>query len=1090
MTRSRLVSGRYGRWQRTVVVALVAMLVVVSAGSPAVAATSTADTDVTFVESAVTTDTTWTPADGPYRIIQDIEVEPGATLTVERGTTIEVAEDITVTVSGSLRTNGTAASPVAITRSDGAAADRRWGSLRYNGTDRSSLVLRHTTLAGGTAGITAVSGDGTIEVVDATLRDFTTAGIEVAGTTTVGAAVGATTTAPPITVRRSTFRNIGGHAIRATPSTGTTDQVSLTAAPDAISENAEHTLSLRPGVAVSFDSIDIAYSSDGSVASVGGDDIDRIGIDRDGDDDIERSLAGSVASVSSTDARLRISFSESVDLPSHGRLIVEYGDAVNPTTRGIYPVGVQLRADGIAQLSSGVNAPFVVGDVTSPYAGFEAPFFLGDTTSPYPGVELGAGLLESAVDQPPTRVFGLTVVDSTFSGIDGTGVFVGADRAGAIRAVQNRMRDINGSGVSVRADRTWTDFRGNEITAAADGIRVTTSGAATVTATGNRIRDARTGIRVRQSETVARGDITLQRNTLTNNTDHGVGIRTRSVDVTPVVTNNTARGNGGDGIHVSGWVLRDGAFSHNEVLGNADAGVSIRTNIVTRNLTIGDNTVADNGAHGLELRSDFLVYGTDLSGNRLANNAGAGLVVSSPVTHSANLSVANNVVAANTYGVVLRGVLDTTVRDNDIVFNTNRFADPVRLPDVEPGTGSHVASGDAGVVLNLEDDAATAVAKRLPGYFESRPNGDEIVDRLVSNPAVDGGADAIRIGDGSVVVLRTDESSYTRADEAGALTIGSVSGGVPTGVGVPKPESDNGSYRFTGNDIYGHSRGLTVDIAPLITSNTTALVLAESTRTVHAESNYWGSRHGPYHPSILPAGEGNSVVTTHGWVDFVPFRDTPVGPEYTRPTATIDAPTGAPPGGDVQASGSRSTTAQGSIARYRFRIGGTAQPDRDRPTYTFEMPDQRVEVGLVVEDDLGIESTVTTVTVDPGTPTPSTPTATTATTPESTPPTGSESTLLGSLGSIWGLLGGICYLVALVFGTYGVVLTVTNRSPPVEGVRIQALAGLGISIWIVAGWLGSSRLLTVGLAAAGAWIGLTGAAYVVVTRGLLDDIGQ
>jgi hypothetical protein len=228
----------------------------------------------------------------------------------------------------------------------------------------------------------------------------------------------------------------------------------------------------------------------------------------------------------------------------------------------------------------------------------------------------------------------------------------------------------------------------------------------------------------------------------------------------------------------------------------------------------------------------------------------------------------------------------------------------------------------------------------------------------------------------------------------------------------------------------------------------------------------------------------------------VPFRDTPAGPEYTRPTAAIDAPTTAQPGGDVRVSGSGSTSAQGSIARYRYRIGGTARPAGDRPAYTVEMPDRRVDVALAVEGTLGIESNVTTVTIDPGAQTPSTaqPTATatgvtTATTPDSTPlPTDSEPTLLGSLGSIWGLLGGVCYLLSLVLGIYGIALTVTNRSPPVEGVWIQALAGLGILIWITAGWVGSSRLLTVGVAATGAWIGLTGVAYVTVTRGLLDDL--
>jgi len=1038
-------------WLQTAVVVFVGATVVLSMCAPAAAATAAAETDVTFVESGITTDTTWTPADGPYRIIQDIEIEPGATLTVAPGTRIELAEDITVTVSGSLRTNGTAARPVEITRSDGAAADRRWETFRYNGTDRSTLRLQHTTLAGGTTGVTVASSHGTVEVVDSAMRDFTTAGLAVTGTTTT----------PPITVRGATFRTIGDHAIQASPSAGTTDRVSLTAAPDTIGANADHTLQLQPGVGVSMDSIHLAYSSDGSVASVGAGSIERIGLDRNRNGSIERSFAASVASVSSTDAQLEISLSETVDIPSDGQLIVEYDDAVNPTTRGIYPVEVRLREGGVSQLSSGVEAPFVVGDVTSPTEADIGP------------------------DQPSTGVRRLAVLDSTFREVDGAGVFVAADRVRRMQASRNRIDGVAGSGISVRADRSEAYFLNNEITAAGDGIRVTTSRTMSLTATENRIRDTRTGIRVRQlgAGSLSQGEITLRRNRLTDNAVHGVGIETDSLDLAVDATNNTVSENGRDGIRVSGWRVQQGALRDNEIVGNADAGVSIRTDAVTRSLDVHDNTIADNGGHGLEVRSDLVVYGSDVTENQLANNAGAGLVVTSPITHRSNLSVADNVVAANPYGIVLRGVMGTTVRDNDIVFNTNRFADPVQLPDVEPGTGSYVAEGEAGVILDQE-------------------NSEIPLSDLVSDPAIDDQLEAVRIGDGIVAVLRTDGSATTRSVDATAITIRGVSGDISTGISLPKNGAANSSYRFTGNGIYGQDRGLTVDVGSLITTNTTALILTEPTRTVHAESNYWGDPGGPYHASILPEGEGDAVVTEQGWVDFVPFRETPTDPEYARPTAVIDAPRNAQPGEDIQVSGSASTSAQGPIVRYRFGLDGTARPVSDRATYTFEMPDRSVEVGVTVEDALGIESDAAAATVEPGAATPSTtPTTpqptetetetavTTATTSASTPPpTDSDSTLLGSLGSIPGLLGGICYLLALVFGVYGMALTVTNRSPPVDGLQVQALAGLGILIWIVAGWFGSNQLLTVGLAAAVTWGVLTGVAYVVATRGVLDDL--
>ena len=1026
-------------------IAFVGAILVVSAVAPAAGAVT--DPGITFVESDVTTDTTWTPADGPYRIIRDVEVDPGATLTVAPGTSIEIAEDITVTVSGSLRTNGTAARPVAITRSSGAAAERRWETLRYNGTTGSVLDLRHTTIAGGDAGITVASDDGRVRVVDSTVRDFTTAGVAVTGTTAT----------PPIAVRRSTFRGIGGHAIRASPGAGTVDRVSLRATPDAIGETADHTLELEPGVGVSFDSIRLSYASDGSVASVGAGSIERIGLDRNRNGSIDRSFAGSVASVSSTDSRLEISLSESVEIPSDGRLIVEYDDAVNPTTRGIYPVAVRLRDGGLERLATGVEAAFVVGSVVSPTDAAVDP------------------------DQPTTRVRGLAVLESTFRGIDGAGVFVAADRVRRLQASRNRIDGVGADGISVRAEESETYFLGNEITGVADGIRIAASDETTVTADRNRIRNARTGIRLRQSGTdsLADGTLALRRNRLTDNRVHGVGIDTDSLELTVDAANNSVGDNGRDGISVSGWRVRGGRIRDNDVVGNAAAGVSVRTDAGTRGVAVRNNTLADNGGHGLELRSELVVYGVSVADNRLTNNAGAGLVVSSPVTHRANLSVASNVVAANAYGIVLRGVFGTTVRDNEVVFNTNRFADPVALPDVEPGTAGYVAEGAAGAIVDRGDS-------EIP------------LEELVSDPDVDAQLEAVTLGDGLVAVLRTDEAASTRSVDAAAVRIRGATDDVPTGIRIPKTGPTNDSYRFTDNGIYGHERGLTVDVAPLVTTNTTAVVLTEPTRTVDAESNYWGSAHGPYHSSILPAGEGNAVVTRRGWVDFVPFRATPAGPEYARPTAALDVPPTPVSGSEVGVSGAGSTAAQGSVARYRFRIDGDRLPATDGAAYRFGMPNRSVDVALVVEDSLGIDSAVATATIRPGTATPAstptpqpataTPGVTPSSTPTRTPEPEPEPTLLGSLGSIPGLVGGVCYLLALAVGAYGVTLTITNRSPPVEGLQVQGLAGLGVVIWIVAGLVGGGPLLAVGLAGAALWVALTGVAYVIVTRGLLDDV--
>ncbi len=1041
---------------RKIVTACATIILFVSATAPAAGGTVT-DSEVTFVESDLTADTTWTKGDGPYRIIQDIEIKPGAALTIEPGTRVEIAEDVTVTISGSLQTNGIKGRPVDITRSEGATAEHRWQTLRYNGTTGSVLELQHTTLEGGNTGVTVASDSGRVRVVDSTVQEFTTAGLAVAGTGTT----------PSIAVQRSTFRAINGHAIRVDPGAGTVDRVSLRATPSSVGEAAKHTLRLETSVGVSLDSIRLSYDSDGSVASVDPESINRIGVDKNRDGSIDQSFKQAVTAVSSTDSQLEISLSESVKLPRDGRLIVDYDDTVNPTTQGVYPVEVQFCDDGRQRLATGVEAALVVGNVVSPY---DSP------VKPDPPTDAGVD-----PDQPTTQVRDLTVRGGRFTGISGAGVFVATDRIWQLRVAQAQMDGVSASAISVRADQSESYFRRNELSSGENGIRVVGGSKTSVTATDNRIQNARTGIRLRQT-----GRVSLRRNTLTNNRVHGVGIDTDSREIRIDARNNSIINNGRNGIAVSGWRVSSGQVRGNEISRNAETGIAIQTDDWTRGLAVRDNTLADNGGHGLQLQSNLVVYGVSVTGNQFTNNAGAGLVVSSPITHRANLSVANNVVAANAYGIVLRGVFGTTVRNNDIVFNTNRFAEPVLLPNVRAGTGIYVAEGAAGAIIDAGDSEVPLDYTDTPD-LPTDPRGG-----IVADPDGSPQFSGVPIDDQLVAVLRNNDTAFRQSVEVAALRLRSASRDIPTGIQIPKTNSKSVSYRVADNGIYGQERGLTVDMEPLVTANTNTLVLTQPTRTVDAESNYWGSPEGPYHSSILPEGEGNAVVTSHGWIDFIPFHAEPTVPEYARPTAAIDHPSNPVPGTEVRVAGIRSTSAQGGVARYRFQIDGDRRPATDRAVARFDMPNRSVAATLTVEDSIGIDSAPVTARIQPGTPTPTvqTPTPTTppaTATPETTEPsTASTSTsqpaptLFESLISLPGLAGGLCYLLALMFGVHSVWVTVTRRSLLIKGLRVQQFAGAGVLIWIVGGILGEDLLLAIGLTGAALWAGLTGAAYVIV----------
>ncbi|WP_188423192.1 right-handed parallel beta-helix repeat-containing protein [Haloferax sulfurifontis] len=1012
-----------------------------------------APSGVTFVESPIQSDTTWTEDGGPYRLIRSVAVEPGATLTIRPGTEVQLAEGVSLTVRGSLRATGTETRPVLITQSAASGRDLRWETIRYNGSESSTLSLRNTTLRGGRSGITTTSGEGAVTITDSRLQNFSVAGLSANGTTT-----------PPVTITRSTLTEIGGHAIRASPSIGAVEEVELDSTDRRRNRTARHTLRLAPGVGVSMETIRLRYPAERSVADIETGSLRRIGLDTDNDGDIDQSLDDAVSDVSVSGRHVEISLSHSTYVSSRDRLIVEFDGVVNPRTRGVYPVGVSLLERRIPQLSDGVHAMYVVGAETTPYA-YAPPTDL-------------------------TRVRGITVSDSEFEEIDGAGLFADADIATGIRVSDSRFIDVRGDGVAIRAAQSEGSFRGNSLHAGDAGIHVETRTQTTLVANENRISESETGIRVRQSERRDRGvtRVTLRGNELVDNDRNGLEIQSETSEGELWLTDNVISENGEHGVALSNWAIRNGRVTGNRVLNNGEDGVAVNSHVV-RNVTLsrnriaengGDgldvfvralardfvatnNTIVDNRGHALTVRSDLLVHRVTVAGNRLANNGGAGVLVSSPLTHSGQLTVSDNVIAANGYGLVSRGTLNATVRNNDIVFNTNTHVRPPALDGVAPGTGLYVAEGSRGAILDQSD---------VDAPFEE----------LVANPQLRQQIEIATLWDDTVAVLRTDGVSHTRSTAEGAVDIRRVDDSLPTGIELSYGEADADRYRIANNDVYGHDTGMDINISRLVTANATARIVTDSIRTVNAESNYWGAASGPYHSSILPEGDGDEITITNGWVDFIPVADAPIGQRYRRPTPRLSTPSTAVAGSQIQLSGAESAAETGSVSEYHFVVNGTSHTTRERAGLSLRMPNETLTVALSVEDGLGIDSNESaTARIRPVPATGSESADSTETAAALTEPEPGAASGTGLL-SAWGLLGGGCFLAALFFGGYGMVRTVRSQPVPMRGLFVQLLAGFGILVWLVAGVVGSTRLVFVAGVAGILWIGLTGTAYLVATR--------
>lgn len=91
------------------------------------AAPAAAESIVTAVEQ----DTTWTAAGGPYVLQGEVDVAPGATLTIEPGTRVEALAGSSLSVRGVLLARGTRSDRITFTSQSGA---RDWHGVRFIGT--------------------------------------------------------------------------------------------------------------------------------------------------------------------------------------------------------------------------------------------------------------------------------------------------------------------------------------------------------------------------------------------------------------------------------------------------------------------------------------------------------------------------------------------------------------------------------------------------------------------------------------------------------------------------------------------------------------------------------------------------------------------------------------------------------------------------------------------------------------------------------------------------------------------------------------------------------------------------------------------
>ena len=94
----------------------------------------------TYIEGLITQDTIWTLTDSPFVVSKKITVCPGATLTIEPGVEVRFGGDFSLIVEGSLSVIGAKNDTVTFTSNKDQPEAGDWDTIKFNGTEPSTLV--------------------------------------------------------------------------------------------------------------------------------------------------------------------------------------------------------------------------------------------------------------------------------------------------------------------------------------------------------------------------------------------------------------------------------------------------------------------------------------------------------------------------------------------------------------------------------------------------------------------------------------------------------------------------------------------------------------------------------------------------------------------------------------------------------------------------------------------------------------------------------------------------------------------------------------------------------------------------------------
>lgn len=142
--------------------------------------------DIVWKEGHITTDETWFYIPNTvYSVIGDVYVDPGVTLTIEPGVTVQFTDNFSLIVNGTLYAVGTTDKPINFTSSRPDPSPGIWNAIKFIGGKNESFTVKYSVVTYAKNGITIATEDGYALIEKCEIRNNSESGIMIVGKSNV-----------------------------------------------------------------------------------------------------------------------------------------------------------------------------------------------------------------------------------------------------------------------------------------------------------------------------------------------------------------------------------------------------------------------------------------------------------------------------------------------------------------------------------------------------------------------------------------------------------------------------------------------------------------------------------------------------------------------------------------------------------------------------------------------------------------------------------------------------------------------------------------------------------------------------------------